>query len=321
MNTWKITAALGVAFGVAGIGWGYAQQKQAPGFFELRVYTALPGKRDALAEPLRGIYGISDKVIAIALSSLLMGAGRRKRRWFDVGISFVAVDSLVHNFLHRTGTLRRLDAEHPYGAGCYRMGGCADVLRLAASLGATIARVPAEDVTTGLIDHISATRSTQLVIGKSRRSWWFELRHGSVVDRLLKDGPEGLALHVIPATQPAERSRRSLTPLTTGWGAPVGYGAALLLVAITTLVDYVVQPLVGAGALDLIYLLPVLLTAARYGLRPGLLGSVVAGLAYNFFFLAPLYTFTIADPQSVLTMFVLIGTAGFQKQHLGIRIL
>jgi hypothetical protein len=88
--------------------------------------------RDALAEPLRGIYGISDKVIAIALSSLLMGAGRRKRRWFDVGISFVAVDSLVHNFLHRTGILRRLAVEHPYGAGCYRTGGCADVLRLAA---------------------------------------------------------------------------------------------------------------------------------------------------------------------------------------------
>jgi hypothetical protein len=50
MWNWKITGVLGLAFGVAGIGWGYAQQNQAPGFFELRVYTALPGKRDALAE-------------------------------------------------------------------------------------------------------------------------------------------------------------------------------------------------------------------------------------------------------------------------------
>jgi hypothetical protein len=46
---WKITAILGLAFGVAGIGWGYAQEKKAMGFFELRVYTAQPGKRDALA--------------------------------------------------------------------------------------------------------------------------------------------------------------------------------------------------------------------------------------------------------------------------------
>jgi hypothetical protein len=49
MVQWKIATALGVAFGVAGIGWGYAQQQQAPGFYELRVYTAQPGKRDALA--------------------------------------------------------------------------------------------------------------------------------------------------------------------------------------------------------------------------------------------------------------------------------
>src|SRR6202140_2535498 len=50
MLKWKITAILGLAFGVAGVGWGYAQQSQAPGFFELRVSPALPGKGDALAE-------------------------------------------------------------------------------------------------------------------------------------------------------------------------------------------------------------------------------------------------------------------------------
>src|SRR6202049_794941 len=49
MLKWKITAFLGLTFGVAGIVWGYAQEKKAVGFYELRVYTALPGKRDALA--------------------------------------------------------------------------------------------------------------------------------------------------------------------------------------------------------------------------------------------------------------------------------
>jgi hypothetical protein len=49
MLKWKLTAILGLVFGVAGIGWGYAQQKNAAGFYELRIYTALPGKRDALA--------------------------------------------------------------------------------------------------------------------------------------------------------------------------------------------------------------------------------------------------------------------------------
>ena len=49
MWRWKILAFLGLSFGVAGMLWGYAQEKKAVGFYELRVYTALPGKRDALA--------------------------------------------------------------------------------------------------------------------------------------------------------------------------------------------------------------------------------------------------------------------------------
>jgi NIPSNAP len=50
MLKWKILAVLGLTFGVAGMLWGYAKEKKAVGFYELRIYTAQPGKRDALAE-------------------------------------------------------------------------------------------------------------------------------------------------------------------------------------------------------------------------------------------------------------------------------
>ena len=89
--------------------------------------------RDALTEPMRSIHGISHKVIVMALSALLIGAGGRRRQWMTVGASFVVVDTLVHNFLHRTGILQRFAAEHPYGLGCYRPGNCADILQIAAS--------------------------------------------------------------------------------------------------------------------------------------------------------------------------------------------
>jgi hypothetical protein len=49
MLKWKIIAGLSLVFGILGMGWGYAQTKNAVGFFELRIYTAQPGKRDALA--------------------------------------------------------------------------------------------------------------------------------------------------------------------------------------------------------------------------------------------------------------------------------
>ena len=49
MLKWKIAAVIGMLCGIGGVSWGYAQQRAAPGFYELRIYKALPGKRDALA--------------------------------------------------------------------------------------------------------------------------------------------------------------------------------------------------------------------------------------------------------------------------------
>jgi hypothetical protein len=88
--------------------------------------------REALLTPLGSVYGVSDKVWSMILSGLLLGAGRTRKRWVEVGGSMIAIDTLVHNFLHRTGILERLNAAHPYGPGCYRPNGCAAVLETVA---------------------------------------------------------------------------------------------------------------------------------------------------------------------------------------------
>jgi len=49
MWKWKMLALIGLGLGIGGVAWGYAQQQPFPGFYELRIYTAHPGKRDALA--------------------------------------------------------------------------------------------------------------------------------------------------------------------------------------------------------------------------------------------------------------------------------
>src|SRR5262249_2729393 len=49
--------------------------------------------------------------------------------------------------------------------------------------------------------------------------------------------------------------------------------------------------------------------AVRYGLWPSLVASVVASLCYNFFFLPPIYTFTIADPVNVVAFLLFIVMA------------
>jgi hypothetical protein len=89
--------------------------------------------RVGLIEPMRNVYGVADKILAMAMSGILIGAADVRPRWLEVGVHLIAVDTLVHNFLHRTGILSRFKAAHPYGPGCYRPGGCADIIRLVAS--------------------------------------------------------------------------------------------------------------------------------------------------------------------------------------------
>jgi hypothetical protein len=89
--------------------------------------------RQALLKEFSGIYGIGPKLAAMALSSLLMAS--RRTAWRKLGRSLVVVDSLVHNFLHRTGILAAFKCSHGYGSACYGEAGCAVVLyRLAAAI-------------------------------------------------------------------------------------------------------------------------------------------------------------------------------------------
>jgi hypothetical protein len=84
--------------------------------------------REALVGPLREVYGVSDKVLTMTLSSILLAAPDDRPLWIEVGASMIAIDTLVHNFLARTGILTRFEAHHAYGMACYRPGGCASII-------------------------------------------------------------------------------------------------------------------------------------------------------------------------------------------------
>ena len=75
----------------------------------------------------------------------------------------------------------------------------------------------------------------------------------------------------------------------------------------------------GIENVDLVFLTAVVGVAVRYGLWPSLLASVAASLCYNFFFLPPVYTFTITDPTNVAAFFffMLIALPGFQCRGAG----
>ena len=191
----------------------------------------------------------------------------------------------------------------------------AATLRLASELGGQVASVPARRVLDGLKQFTEEAHATQLVVGKSARSRWFELRHGSVVDRLVRETP-GVAVHVLPfddsTAQARDAARRSSRP--GAWGQPVGYALSALMVALVTAIGASIYALGNITNIGLLFLIPVMAAATAYGLRTGIFTGLLSSLAYNFFFIPPLYTFTIRDPENIITILVLIGVAVVTSQ-------
>ncbi len=191
-------------------------------------------------------------------------------------------------------------------------GRVAAAMTLAAQLGGSVATVPASNVVEGIQSFLADARATQLVIGKSRRSWWFELRHGSVVDRLVRATP-GIAIHVMPMADDLADTQRG-TRARTRWGSPVGYGVTSAIIAAVTIGGVMLQPEFDLGNLALLYLLPVMVGASLFGLRTGLYAGLASSLAYNFFFLPPVGTLSISNPENAVSVVVLLGIAAATSQ-------
>jgi two-component system sensor histidine kinase KdpD len=146
---------------------------------------------------------------------------------------------------------------------------------------------------------------TQIIIGKSTRSWWFETRRGSVVHDLVRRAGN-ISVNVIAgeelAAEPVPRKTVRTAERTEPFD-PKPSLMALLIVAIGLGAGELIQPLFGIENVDLVFLTAVVVVAVRYGLWPSLLASVAASLCYNFFFLPPVYTFTITDPTNIAAFF------------------
>ena len=189
----------------------------------------------------------------------------------------------------------------------------ADTLRLAEALGGEAITIPsgARSIADDVINFAHANNVTQIIIGKSTRSRWFEILHGSVVHELVRSSGN-ISVHVIagehlaaePVPKKTVRTAEEIRPFDA-----IPYVAAIIAVAVALGIDELIKPIVGIENVDLVFMTAIVAVAVRYGLLPSLFASVVASLCYNFFFLPPIYTFTITDPTNVAAFLIFIVMA------------
>jgi two-component system sensor histidine kinase KdpD len=184
----------------------------------------------------------------------------------------------------------------------------AEALRLAERLGGEPVTLPSDGrrLADDILDLARERNVTHVIVGKTRRSRWFEIWNGSVVRDLIAHAG-AIDVHVLSEEGPSASPGKS-APAPRTKPAPAALLVALTAVAAALGVGKLLQPAIGIEAIDLVFLTAVVGVAMRYGLWPSLAAVLAASLCYNFFFLPPTYTFTIADPTNVasLAFFVIV---------------
>ena len=110
--------------------------------------------------------------------------------------------------------------------------------------------------------------------------------------------PVGIA----PATPPpTSRPRHAINPLALLEGA--------VMVGLATAAGIGIHSQAPIANISLVFVVPVFISAMRHGLVASSFAAILAVLAYNFFLIPPLHTFTVADPHNVVALFFLLFIA------------
>jgi two-component system sensor histidine kinase KdpD len=176
-------------------------------------------------------------------------------------------------------------------------------LDLTVSLGGTVATVSATDKLKAVMDYAAAQNFTHIVVGRGgRRPWWWRMGRRTLGEVLTRKAT-AFTLHFVPL--PAAPVVRVAAPRPGPDWSPFAVAAAVLAVITTAGVSLGAH--LPQEAMGLIYTGVIAGVASRFGRYVGMASAGLAFLAWDFFFLPPLYTFTVDDPREVITLGVFLA--------------
>ncbi len=182
-----------------------------------------------------------------------------------------------------------------------------DALKLAEQLGGSTAVLTGDDLPDAVLSYAGRNNITQIVIGKSRDSFWRLMAGRSLAQALLKRSG-GAALHFVSAGAPDAELKMESEPARRpiAWA---GYVGVVALAIAANALAFVLDRYSTGADLAMIFLASVLISGLAWGLRPALVAAVLSILTYNFFFLEPRFSFVIGHAADVFTFLIFIAVA------------
>jgi two-component system sensor histidine kinase KdpD len=187
----------------------------------------------------------------------------------------------------------------------------ARALELTEQLGGRAVTLSGQSTADEILAYTREHNITRIVMGKTLRPRWRELLQGSLLDTLAR-GSGGVEILAITGTDEDGAQTRPAPPPPPRRSPGRDYAAAAAIIVVPTVVGLVARK---AGVLvppidaAMLYLLAVVVVAARFRRGPALAASLFSIASFDFFFVHPFYTFSVADVHYVLTFGVMLVVA------------
>jgi len=185
----------------------------------------------------------------------------------------------------------------------------AELFGLVERLGGEPMRVQGHDLVEAILGVARRENVTQIVIAESGTGYFGRMLGRSLPDALRRRAG-GVEIHVVASDGPT-RERPSLSRLFQTRGLGLEASAAIGSVAVAVGVGEALSSVLQLPNLSMIFLTAVLFCAVRLGPRAAVLASLLSFLSYNFFFIPPIYTFTIAEPYELFALLIFLAVAVF----------
>lgn len=191
--------------------------------------------------------------------------------------------------------------------------------KLTHDLGGKVLSVFGEDVVETILETARQNNVTAIVIGKSKRTSWRDYFRRTIVDRLI-DRSDIIPVYVLKAATAEDEgsfvNTKKVPKKFLHW-QQIGYSA--LMVAAVTLGMVGLSRYMELVNVALLYLLPVLISAMWWGRKASYITALLSILAFEFFFLAPTYTFKVDNLRyiwSFMIFFVAASVIGKRTESL-----
>lgn len=187
-----------------------------------------------------------------------------------------------------------------------------DLLRLAELLGAETVTLDGPSAAEALFEYARTRNATRLVIGAPKRRGWRGWLRRSTTHELVRRarGFDVITIGVADEERPVPP--RTAEAATSEVAVPVHwdrYAMALATSAMATGVAFVMFPYFELANIVMAYVLASTVAAVRFGLGPAIVAAVMNVIAFDFCFVPPRYTFSVADAQYIVTFCVMLVVA------------